>query len=344
MEKTKPRPARSNLKTAPDQMVARPAMQVLSILIPVHNESGNIPALLARMKKALAAIDMESEIVFVDDGSRDHSWKVIKEIAASEPMIRGVSFSRNFGKEIAIAAGLDMVRGDAVVMIDGDLQQPPELIPDMVSAWRRGAMTVYGERIDRHSDGPVRRVVTNQFYKIFSAITDTKLAERAGDFRLMDRKVVDALRRLPEKARFNKGLYAWVGFSSEAIPYDHVDRHAGDSQWGFVKLFRFALDGITAFSTTPLRLATYVGISVSALALLYAVYLFVRTALYGPDVPGYPSLIVSILFFAGVQLISLGVIGEYIGRIYNEVKNRPLYVIAETIGAEEAASASEKKG
>jgi polyisoprenyl-phosphate glycosyltransferase len=248
-----------------------------------------------------------------------------------------VSFSRNFGKEIAIAAGLDLVRGDAVLMIDADLQQPPELIPDMVRAWRGGAMTVYGERIDRHSDGPMRRAVTNQFYRLFGAITDTRLEERAGDFRLMDRRVVDALRRLPERARFNKGLYAWVGFSSAAIPYDHVDRHAGRSQWGFWKLFRFALDGITAFSTTPLRISTYIGLSISAFALLYALYFLIRTLIGGPDVPGFPSLIVSIMVFSGIQLISLGVIGEYVGRIYEETKNRPLYIIAESTDPEPPA-------
>ncbi len=306
---------------------------LISVLVPIHNERPNLEALAARLGKALGALDMEHEIVFVDDGSRDGSWPFIRELAAANPRIRGLSFSRNFGKEIAIAAGLDMVRGDAVLMIDADLQQPPELIPDMVAAWRKGAMTVYGERIDRHSDGPLRRWVTNQFYKLFGAITDTTLEERAGDFRLMDRRVVEALRRLPERARFNKGLYAWVGFSSEAIPYDHVDRHAGHSQWGFLKLFRFAIDGITAFSTMPLRVSTYAGLIISALALLYAIYFLLRTMLVGPDVPGFPSLIVSIMFFSGIQLISLGVIGEYVGRIYNEVKNRPLYIIADRTDA-----------
>jgi polyisoprenyl-phosphate glycosyltransferase len=308
---------------------------LLSILVPVFNENAGLPAFVARLTEALKPLPMVHEIVFVDDGSRDGSWATIQRIAAENRSVRGLSFSRNFGKEIAIAAGLDLVRGDAVLMIDADLQQPPELIPQMVEAWRNGSMTVYGERIDRHSDGPLRRAVTNQFYKLFGRIADTKLEERAGDFRLMDRRVVDALRRLPERARFNKGLYAWVGFSSTALPYDHVDRHAGRSQWGFGKLFRFALDGITAFSTAPLRVSTYVGLTISALALVYALYFLIRTMLVGPDVPGFPSLIVSIMFFAGIQLISLGVIGEYVGRIYDEVKNRPLYIIADRIGDDE---------
>ncbi len=312
---------------------------MLSILVPVHNEAGNLARLIERLEAALVPIGMEREIVFVDDGSTDASWAMIGELARKNGSIRGISFSRNFGKEIAIAAGLDLVRGDAVLLIDADLQQPPELIPSMVEAWSNGAMTVYGERIDRHSDGPLRRAVTTQFYRLFGSITDTKLAEKAGDFRLMDRRVVEALRRLPERARFNKGLYAWVGFSSVAIPYDHVDRHAGQSQWGFLKLFRFALDGITAFSTTPLRASTYAGLIISAFALLYALYFVLRTLFFGQDVPGFPSLIVSIMFFSGIQLISLGVIGEYVGRIYNEVKNRPLYIIADRIGDERETSA-----
>jgi polyisoprenyl-phosphate glycosyltransferase len=318
----------------------KPAAQaagLLSVLVPVHNEKSNLPRLVERLAAVLSDIGMPFEIVFVDDGSTDGSWALIRELAAAHPAIRGISFSRNFGKEIAIAAGLDLARGDAVVMIDADLQQPPELIGKMVEAWRGGAMTVYGERIDRHSDGPVRRAVTNQFYRLFSAITETQLAERAGDFRLMDRRVVDALRRLPERARFNKGLYAWVGFSSTALPYDHVDRHAGSSQWGFLKLFRFALDGITAFSTMPLRISTYAGLIISSFALLYALYFLVRTALSGADVPGFPSLIVSVMFFSGIQLISLGVIGEYVGRIYDEVKNRPLYIIGDRIGGDDPA-------
>jgi polyisoprenyl-phosphate glycosyltransferase len=309
-----------------------PNTGMICVLVPIHNESGNLAVLHQRLTAALQKTGRDYEILLVDDGSRDDSWSIIKRLAAADPRLRGLSFSRNFGKEIAIAAGLDMARGDAVIMIDADLQQPPELIPDMIAAWEKGAMTVYGERIDRHSDGPVRKVVTQQFYKIFGAITDTNLEPKAGDFRLLDRRVVDALRRLPEKARFNKGLYAWVGFSSVALPYDHVDRHAGHSQWGFMKLFRFALDGITAFSTTPLRLSTYAGLFISFMALVYAIYFIIRTLLVGPDIPGYPSLIVSIMFFSGIQLICLGVAGEYIGRIYNEVKNRPLYIIGDQVG------------
>jgi polyisoprenyl-phosphate glycosyltransferase len=304
----------------------------LSILIPVHNEATALPLLRERLINVLQSLDAAFEVVFVDDGSRDQSRTIMREIAAADPRFKLLSLSRNFGKEIAIAAGLDHVTGDAVVIIDADLQMPPELIPDMVAKWREGFATVYGERIDRHSDGPFRRWISGQFYKLFGRVADMSLQERAGDFRLMDRKVIEALRQMPERARFTKGLYAWVGYTATALPYDHVDRAAGTSQWGFRKLFSFGLDGLTSFSSLPLRLSTYTGLIISGLALVYALYFLIRTMFVGPDVPGFPSLIVSIMFFSGIQLISLGVIGEYVGRIFDEVKKRPLYLIDERIG------------
>jgi polyisoprenyl-phosphate glycosyltransferase len=304
----------------------------LSILIPVYNEAAVLPLLRDRLLKALEPMGVPFEVVLVDDGSRDASLLAMRGLAASDPRFKLISLSRNFGKEIAIAAGLDHTSGDAVVMIDADLQMPPELIPQMVAKWREGFATVYGERIDRHSDGPFRRFISRRFYTLFSSVAETPLQERAGDFRLMDRKVVDALKRMPERARFTKGLYAWVGYSATALPYDHVERAAGTSQWGFGKLFSFGLDGLTSFSSLPLRISTYVGLSISGISLFYALYILLRTVFVGPDVPGFPSLIVSIMFFSGIQLISLGVIGEYIGRIFDEVKKRPLYLIDERIG------------
>jgi glycosyltransferase involved in cell wall biosynthesis len=307
-------------------------MPELTILIPAHNESGNLDALMARLVPAVAPHVRDFEILFVDDGSRDDTFAKLRALAARDARVRAISFSRNFGKEIAIAAGLDEARGDAVVMIDADLQMPPEVIPEFLAKWREGYATVYGERIDRHSDGPIRRVVSEAFYRLFAGVAETKLTPRAGDFRLMDRKVVDALRRLPERARFTKGLYAWVGFSQIAVPYDHVDRHAGRSQWGWRKLFGFAFDGLTAFSTAPLRLATWSGVTIALIAIAAALFFTVRTLIFGRDVPGFPALIVSVMFFSGIQLVFLGVIGEYVGRIFNEVKNRPLYIVADRVG------------
>jgi polyisoprenyl-phosphate glycosyltransferase len=313
-----------------DAMVIVP--QTLSVLIPVHNEAAGLPLLKDRLVKVLSALDMRFEVLLVDDGSRDNSLALMRAIAAEDSRFKVLGLSRNFGKEIAIAAGLDHVSGHAVVIIDADLQMPPELIPRMVEKWKEGFATVYGERIDRHSDGPFRRWISGQFYKLFGRVADMRLQERAGDFRLMDRKVIEALRQMPERARFTKGLYAWVGYSSTALPYDHVDRAAGASQWGFRKLFSFGLDGLTSFSSLPLRFSTYVGLIISGLAIVYALYFLIRTLFIGPDVPGFPSLIVSIMFFSGIQLISLGVIGEYVGRIFDEVKKRPLYLIDEKIG------------
>ncbi len=271
----------------------------ISVVVPVHDEAAVLPEFARRLTAALEGAGVEARVLFVDDGSRDRSWAIIEDLSARDPRFQGLKLSRNFGKEIAIAAGLDHAPGDAVVLIDADLQQPPELIPRMIEAWRAGAKTVYGERIDRHSDGPARRLVSRVFYALYRRLAHTPLQERSGDFRLMDRQVVEALRRLPERARFTKGLYAWVGFTSVAIPYDHVDRAAGRSQWGFFKLLRLGMDGLTAFSSAPLRASTYAGLAISAAALLYGFYFLIRTLIYGPDVAGFPSLIISIMIFSG---------------------------------------------
>jgi glycosyltransferase involved in cell wall biosynthesis len=303
----------------------------LSVVVPVFNEAGNIEALLARLTPVLERVVASHEIIFVDDGSSDDTMTTLRKVHAQDRRRRAVSFSRNFGKEIAIAAGLDYARGRAVVIIDADLQHPPELIEQFVARWREGYKNVYGSRVDRSGDSAMRRMLTRRFYSIFEQFGETGLPDGAGDFRLLDRQAVEALKNMGERARFSKGLYAWIGFKSIGVPFDVAERHAGVSKYSYRKLTRFALDGLMSFSTLPLKVWTYVGVFVSAFSLLAAVYYIVQTLTRGVDVPGYASLIVSIMFFAGVQLLTLGIMGEYIGRIFAEVKRRPLYLVAERL-------------
>ena len=312
-------------------MNALPSIE-LSVVIPVYNEGGNIAPLCDRIVPVLERLTPIWEIIFIDDGSADDTLAAIKARHVGDPRIGAVSFSRNFGKEIAIAAGLDHARGRAVVIMDADLQHPPELIETFVQRWREGYVMVYGQRTSREGESSMKRGFAHLFYRLFDRFGETSLPEGAGDFRLIDRKGVEVLRALGERARFSKGLYAWIGFKQTGVPFVVEDRQHGDTKWSFRKLFRFAFDGITAFSTVPLRVWTYLGGIVSAFSIAAALYFALRTLLFGADVPGYPSLIVSVMFFSGVQLMSLGIIGEYIGRIFAEVKRRPLYVVADRVG------------
>lgn len=305
---------------------------VLSVLVPAFNEADNIGPFLARLVPAMEALGHPFEIVLIDDGSSDATWARWMDASARDARLRGLRFSRNFGKEIAIAAALDHAQGDAAILIDADLQHPPEVIADFVREWDAGYDVVYGVRRDRVTDSPLRKNLTQLFYKLFRTFGEIPLPEGAGDFRLMDRKVVRALRQLGERARFSKGLYAWVGFKSKGVQFTVAERAAGESKFSFRKLFRFAFDGITSFSTLPLQLWTHAGVLISVPALATAIFFLIRTLISGTDVPGYASLIVSVMFFSGVQLISLGVIGGYIGRIFAEVKRRPLYIVAEESG------------
>lgn len=314
---------------------ARPKGVELSVVVPVYNEAANIGLLCDRLAAVLERITPDWEILFVDDGSRDETMTRIRERHAAEPRVGAVSFSRNFGKEIAIAAGLDNARGRAVVLIDADLQHPPELIETFVAKWREGYLMVYAQRTSRESESPVKRGFARLFYRLFRAFGETALPEGAGDFRLIDRKGVEALKAMGERARFSKGLYAWIGYPSIGVPYTVAERAHGTTKWSFRKLLRFAFDGITSFSTVPLRVWTYLGLVISLASILTALYFVVRTLLFGTDVPGYPSLIVSVMFFSGIQLMSLGMIGEYVGRIFAEVKRRPLYLVAERIGPDD---------
>jgi len=304
----------------------------LTIVIPVLNEELNAPLIAKRLTAVLEGCVASHELLFVDDGSRDGTLAVIRDLAQKDGRIRCLSFSRNFGKEVALAAGLDHARGQAVVMIDADLQHPPEAIPALVAKWREGFDMVYGQRADRTTDGKVYSRFARRFYDVFQRFGEVPLPEGAGDFRLISRRVVEQLKRMPERARFSKGLYAWVGFRQTGVPYEVAPRAHGETKWNYAKLFRFAFDGLTSFSTVPLRLATYTGIAISVMAFLYAFVTILRTLVFGADVPGFPSIIVSVMFFSGIQLIFLGIIGEYIGRIFAEVKERPLYILAEEVG------------
>ncbi len=309
-----------------------PRAPELSVIVPVLNEEKNVPLIVARLTQVLESCVATHEILFVDDGSSDGTLAAIASLAEADRRVRAVSFSRNFGKEVALAAGLDEARGDAAVMIDADLQHPPETIPAFVAKWREGYDMVYGQRVDRSTDGRTYSRFAMRFYRLFERLGEMPLPEGAGDFRLVSRRVIDSLKRMPERARFSKGLYAWVGFRQTGVPYEVAQRQHGETKWNYAKLFRFAFDGLTSFSTAPLRMATYTGVAISALAFLYAFVTIVRTLIFGIDVPGFPSLIVSVMFFSGIQLIFLGVIGEYVGRIFAEVKERPLYIVADKIG------------
>lgn len=311
---------------------AGPAAPELSVVIPVHNEALNLPLLVARLVPVLDGCVAGWEIVLVDDGSRDATRDVARQLNSTDARIKMIAFSRNFGKEVAIAAGLDHAGGACAVIMDADLQHPPEVIPEFVEKWREGFAMVYGERLDREGETALKRGFARAFYRLFAAFGETVLPPGAGDFRLMDRRAIDAFRALGERARFSKGLYAWVGFASVGVPFVVADRVHGQTKFSFRKLFNFAIDGFSSFSTVPLKLATWLGVTIAIIATMMAAYFALRTVLYGTDLPGFPSLIVSIMFFSGIQLVSLGMIGEYIGRIFAEVKRRPLYLIGDRIG------------
>ena len=309
-----------------------PARQTLTIIVPVLNEAANLGELAERLRTAMAPIDIDWDVVAIDDGSSDGTLAALRTLNAKDSRFKAISLSRNFGKERAIAAGLAYACADAVVLIDADLQHPPDVIGEFVSEWRKGFDIVYGQRVDRDTDGPVRRRLARAYYAIFKALSPTPLPPGAGDFRLLSRRAVDAMNRLGERERFNKGLYSWIGFPSIGVPYRVATRKAGNAKWNPRQLLHFALDGIFSFSTVPLRLSTLIGLLISAGCIGYGLYFLVYTMLFGVDRPGFPSLIISIMFLSGIQLVSLGVLGEYLGRVYEEVKARPLYLVAEEIG------------
>jgi polyisoprenyl-phosphate glycosyltransferase len=313
---------------------AREREPFLSIVVPVKDEQDAIAPFVARVSEVLDRISGGEpwEILFVDDGSADNTLAAIAAAHVRNRRIRALSLSRNFGKEAAISAGLDHAVGRAVVPMDVDLQDPPEVLVEMVDKWRAGYDMVIGVRRCRSSDPLPKRLTADLYYRAHNWISTDKIPENAGDFRLLDRKVVEVIRALPERSRFMKGLFAWAGFRQVAVEYDRVERNTGSTKFNYWKLWTLALDGITSASTAPLRVWSYVGAAIAIFALGYAAFITTRTLLFGIDTPGYASIIVSVLFLGGVQLISLGILGEYVGRVLTETKQRPLYVVRDTIG------------
>ncbi|HEX23252.1 MAG TPA: glycosyltransferase [Chromatiales bacterium] len=319
---------------------------LLSIIVPVFNEQEVLREFYRRLSQVLDGIDATMEIVFVNDGSTDYSLLQLQELQASDPRIVILDLSRNFGKEIAMTAGLDHVRGDAVVIIDADLQDPPELIPQMIEEWRHGFDMVYAQRRSRTGESTLKKTTASLFYRIMQRISRVQIPVDTGDFRLLSRRAVDALSGLRERHRFMKGLFAWIGYPQKAIPYDRDARHDGTSKWNYLALWNFALEGITSFSTLPLKVATYLGTFTAFGAFFYGLFIIVQTLFFGNPVAGYPSLLVVVLFLGGIQLMALGVIGEYLGRMFDETKGRPLYLIKDHLlagGEAEKASANERQ-
>jgi len=318
---------------------------LVSVVVPVYDEEDLVEIFARRMGEVSAAAGFRCEMVFVNDGSADRTLDRLLDLAASDARIRVVNLSRNFGKEAAVSAGLDRARGDVVVPIDVDLQDPPELIPSLLGRWREGYDVAYGVRASRASDSLVKRATAGWFYQVFNRFSKVQLPEGAGDFRLMDRRVVRVLAELPEKNRFMKGLFAWAGFQSVGLPYARRERAAARSRFTYWKLWNFALDGLFAFSTIPLRVWSYVGATLALVAMFYMLFIVLRVLVFGIDTPGYASLLSVVLFLGGVQLVTLGILGEYLGRLFLEVKNRPVYVIeGEYSGAAPSPDAREREG
>lgn len=305
-------------------------MKTISILIPAYNEAPVLEQLMTRLGNLASNIkDYDFEFLFVNDGSKDKTLSIIRDYADKDPRVSYINLSRNFGKEIGMIAGLDHVTGDATVIIDADLQDPPELIPEMIKLWEEGYDDVYAKRKSREGETWFKKTSSRLYYKTLQSVTHVPIQEDTGDFRLLDRRVVEALKEFRESQRNTKAMFSWVGFYKKEILYDRDPRAAGETKWNYLKLIELAIDGITSFTTAPLRIATYTGIIVSAFTFIYLVVLVFRTIFFGTDLAGYPSTMAVILFLGGIQLLSLGIIGEYVGRIFNETKQRPLYLIEE---------------
>jgi len=299
----------------------------VSLLIPFFNEAENVAATIARLEDAVKDLDYQFELVAVNDGSSDGTLKVLEGIRSDVLATIIVDLSRNFGKEAALSAGLSYADGDAVIPLDADLQDPPELIPRLIERWENGYEVVLAKRVDRSSDNYLKRTSAHLFYKVINGLSDLAIPENVGDFRLMDRTVVDVLKQLPENRRFMKGLFAWAGFRTTTVEYVRSPRVAGETKFNAWRLWNLALEGVTSFSTLPLRIWTYIGFLIAAASFLYGSFIAVRTLMLGVDVPGYASLLVAMLFLGGVQLIGLGILGEYLGRTYLEAKRRPAFIV-----------------
>ncbi|WP_163938367.1 glycosyltransferase family 2 protein [Paraferrimonas sp. SM1919] len=316
-------------------MTATPATEqsaiLLSVIVPCYNEEEVIDQFFARLVDSVKNLDGRSEAIFIDDGSKDGTLDKIFALSADQIDIQVVQLSRNFGKEAAMSAGLAQVRGQAVILIDADLQDPPELIGEMVEKWRQGFDVVNMQRSSRQGETALKKFTANMFYKVMGHLSETPIPQNVGDFRLLSRRVIEHINALPEKNRYMKGLLSWPGFNQTTVQFERDPRLAGETKWNYGKLFGLAIDGITAFSTKPLRLASWAGSIVALSAFVYGVWIVLKTMLFGETVAGYPSLMVAILGLGGVQLLAIGILGEYLGRVFVEVKARPNYLIDKTI-------------
>ncbi|MBY0022431.1 glycosyltransferase family 2 protein [Paenibacillus polymyxa] len=306
----------------------------ISIIVPMFNEGENVNVFYERMTNLLNSYGYNYTIICINDGSKDDTMERLRIVASQDKRVKVINLSRNFGKEIAMSAGLHYSQSDIVIPIDADLQDPPEVIPLLIEKWKEGYDVVYATRLKREGETWFKKFTAHFFYRVIGKMTRFEIPADTGDFRLMTKQVVEALNKLPEQHRFMKGLFSWVGFKQTSISYYREPRYAGKSSFNYWKLWNFAIEGITSFSFAPLQIATYLGLVIAGLSLLYAIYLIVATITLGNAVAGYPSLMVAILFFGGVQLMTLGLIGEYVGRIYNESKRRPLYLVKEEINVE----------
>ena len=318
----------------PDETLSRQeaVAPLLSVVVPFYNEQGNVDALFARLLPVLESLGESWEVVCVNDGSADATLERLLACRARDCRINIVDFSRNFGKECALSAGLSQARGQTVVVMDADLQHPPETIPALLAKWREGYEMVYAVRHARTGQSPLYRLFARMFYAIMGKLSDVTLPAEVGDFRLLDRRIVDVITAMPERSRFMKGIFSWVGFRQTGVVYRQEARTEGASRWRFFALLRFAFDGLAAFSTFPLTVWGLIGAAISGLSFLYILVRLIRVAVWGIDVPGYESIIVAILFLGGVQLLSLGILGSYLGRVFQEVKQRPLYVVRQVYG------------
>ncbi|WP_434026194.1 glycosyltransferase family 2 protein [[Pseudomonas] boreopolis] len=307
----------------------------LTVVVAAYNEADNLPLFHPRVLAALDGLSsIDGRVIYVDDGSDDDTWTIIEHLVEADPRVGAIRLSRNFGKEIALTAALDHVEDGAALILDADGQDPPELMPEFVALWRQGYDNVFGTRVAREGEGWLKRGAAAAFYRVIGGLSRTPIPADTGDFRLLSPRALKSLRQLRERGRFMKGLFGWVGFRQTALPYRRSPRLAGDSKFTFWKLWNFALDGITGFSTVPLRAATYLGLAVAMLSLSFACWVAIKAILWGDPVAGWPTMMVVILFLGGMQLMALGIIGEYLGRIYDEAKQRPLYLVEARIGVD----------
>ena len=313
---------------------------LISIVVPVFNEEAVLPEFHRRLGQVLDPLSFDFEILYVNDGSADDSLSLLNRLREEDARVAILDLSRNFGKEIAMTAGLHRAQGEAVIVIDADLQDPPELIPRLIEEWQKGFDVVYARRARREGESAFKKMTAHLFYRLMRTIGQIKIPEDTGDYRLLSRRAVNALNTLGEQHRFMKGLFTWIGYRQKAVIYEREPRHAGESKWNYWKLWNFAIEGITSYSSAPLKLASYLGLLTALGAFAYGIFIIIRTLLYGDPVQGYPSMIVIILFLGGVQLMSIGVLGEYVGRIFTETKRRPLYFVNEYSPRREAEKGS----